>query len=95
MIKKYRERSVVIEAMLFTNETKNKVYSWVKEQMNIEPSFDKDGNPILIIPTLEGDMECAFGDYLLKEPFPIDWRKFYPYKPNIFEKIYEEIEVKE
>lgn len=59
--------------------------------MNIEPSIDVNGNPILIVPTLEGEMICAIGDYLIKEPFPTDWRKVYPCKPDIFEATYEKI----
>lgn len=87
---RYRKKPVEVEAMLFNEETKQYVYNWVRgEQMNIQPSFDEDKNPILIIPTLEGEVICAIGDYLIKEPFPTDWRKFYPCKPDIFAKTYE------
>jgi hypothetical protein len=86
---KYRKIPVIIEAMLFNDSTKNQVYSWAKEvQMSIEPSF-REGKPVLVVPTLEGDMICSIGDYLIKEPFPIDWRKMYPCKPEIFKKTYE------
>jgi len=84
----FRKKPVVIEAMQFTEESKSSVYRWAQEQMNIEPSF-RDDKPVLVIPTLEGDMICAFGDWLIKEPFPTDWRKFYPCKPDIFEQTYE------
>ena len=87
---KYRKIPVEIEAMQFTGETKNQVYSWATSiQMNVQPSFDGEGNPILLIPTLEGEMACSLGDYLIKEPFPTDWRKLYPCKKDIFEKTYE------
>jgi len=85
---RYRKKPVVIKAMQFTNESKDRVCAWAKEQMNIESSFRED-QPVLIIPTLEGDMICSFGDWLIKEPFPTDWRKFYPCKPDIFEQTYE------
>ncbi len=89
---KFRKKPVEIEAMLFNEETKQAVYNWVRDQqMNITPSFDEDTLPILIIPTLEGDMICSVGDYLIKEPFPTDWRKFYPCKPSIFEKTYDAV----
>ena len=91
-IKRYQKRPVIVEAIQFTDDTKDEVYSWsVSQQQNISPSF-KDGDPILIVPTLEGEMICAIGDWLVKEPFPTDWRKFYPCKPDIFTKIYEVIE---
>lgn len=88
---KYRKKPVVVEAVQFTDENKDQVYSWVKEiQNNIYHSFEND-KPCLIIPTLEGEMTCSLGDYLIKEPFPIDWRKIYPCKPDIFEKTYERV----
>ena len=89
---KYRKKPVVIEAMQFTEKTKNRVYSWASEiQQNITPSF-QDGNPCLLVPTLEGEMVCSLGDYLIKEPFPTDWRKIYPCKPDIFEKTYDTVD---
>lgn len=93
---KYRKKPVVIEAMQFTNESKDRVFRWAGEiQQNIQPAFTDNGDntrePILIIPTLEGEMICSIDDYLIKEPFPTDWRKIYPCKADIFEKTYEPI----
>ena len=86
---KYRKKPVEVEAMQFTDENKNRVYGWASEiQMNIFPSYE-GGKPCLKVPTLEGEMICSLGDYLIKEPFPTDWRKIYPCKPDIFEKTYE------
>lgn len=91
MTKKYVKRPIEIEAIKFTDENKNQVFSWASGiQANIQPSTE-DGKPCLIIPTLEGDMICSLGDYLIKEPFPIDWRRIYPCKAEIFEKTYQEI----
>jgi hypothetical protein len=88
---KYRKLPVEIEAFPFTDENKNQVYSWASEiQMNIRPGFEGDKS-CLKVPTLEGEMICSLGDYLIKEPFPTDWRKFYPCKPDIFNKTYEPI----
>ena len=87
---KYRKKPVVIEAEQFTEKTKDGVYIWAKlKQQNITRGCDKEGNPILKIPTLEGEMECSLDDYLIVEPFPTDWRKLYPCKPDIFEMTYE------
>jgi len=87
---KYIKKPVVIEAMQFTMDDKDRVRSWCSEiQSNIQPSFDENKKPTLLIPTLEGEMICSIGDYLIKEPFPTDWRKIYPCKPDIFEQTYD------
>jgi hypothetical protein len=89
---KYRKIQVEIEAERFTDKTKDKVYTWAKSiQGNVFHDWDKNDNPILKIPTLEGEMECSLGDYLIVEPFPTDWRKLYPCKPSIFKKTYESV----
>lgn len=83
---KYRKKPVVIEAMLFTDETKEDVRIWCTNlQYNISPSYNNENKPCLIIPTLEGDMICNFGYYLIKGVNG----EFYPCKPDIFEKTYE------
>jgi hypothetical protein len=85
---KYRKKPVVIEAMQFTNEDKDRVFHWASEQqMNIQPSF-KNGMPILIIPTLEGEMSASINDFIIKGVNG----EFYPCKPDIFEKTYELME---
>lgn len=92
MFKKFRKRPLEIEAVQFTDENKDQVYHWASEiQGNIQPSFDKNNKPCLLIPTLEGEMICNLGDYLIKEPFPVDWRKIYPCKEEIFKQTYIEI----
>ena len=89
---KFRKNPVIIEAQQFTEESKNSVYHWASEkQQNIQPSFDKEDKPCLLVPTLEGEMMCSLGDYLIVEPFPTDWRKIYPCKEVIFNKTYEPI----
>lgn len=92
MIKKYVKKPVEIEAIQFTDENKNQVRNWASEiQGNIYPSWDEDNKPCLRIPTSEGEMTCSLGDYLIKEPFPTDWRKIYPCKEDIFKNTYQEI----
>lgn len=92
MIETFRKKPVEIEAVQFTDENKNQVYHWASEiQMNISHSWDKANKPCLIIPTLEGEMICSLGDYLIKEPFPTDCRKIYPCKEGIFKKTYEKL----
>lgn len=86
MIKKYRKKPVVIEAIQFTSENKDIVFNWVT--CNRYPDFDKDNNPVLVIQTLEGNMTANLGDFIIKG---ING-EFYPCKPGIFEKTYEEVE---
>ncbi len=92
MTKRYIKNPIQVSAVQFTNDNKTQVCDWaVSLQQNITPDLDKENNPILKIPTLEGEMICAVGDYLIVEPFPTDWRKLYPCKKEIFLKTYEEI----
>lgn len=42
----------------------------------------------MIIQTLEGDLECTKGDFIIKGVNG----EFYPCKPDIFEKTYERVE---
>lgn len=90
MTTKFRKKPIEIEAVQFTNENKDMVYNWAKSiQANVYHDWDGLKQPVLKIPTLEGEMECSLGDYLIVEPFPTDWRKLYPCKQSIFEQTYE------
>ena len=91
---KYRKKPVVIEAIQLIN-TDDSIkecidfvfYNRIKnEQLQgcIESVKRKDG---MNIQTLEGDMKASFGDYIIKG---VDG-EFYPCKPGIFEKTYEEV----
>lgn len=57
-----------IEAMRFTEENKDQVYSWAKSiQKNVYRDFSEDNKPILrIITIFDGEMICNIGDYLVK-----------------------------
>jgi len=86
---KYRKKPVVIEAQQFTFEAKNQVYSWAtSKQMNVQPSVDHTGNPVLRIPTLEGEMTAPLNDFIICGVNG----ELYPCKPDIFEKTYEPVE---
>jgi hypothetical protein len=37
-------------------------------------------------------MRAEPGDYVIREPFPTDDRRFYPCKPDIFEATYEAVQ---
>lgn len=83
---KYRKKPVVIEAWQFTDENKDQLLHNLQSfQMNIQYSFSKEGNPVILIPTLEGEMTASIGDYIIKGIRG----EFYPCKPDIFEQSYE------
>lgn len=89
MTETFIKNPVEIEAVQFTNKNKDQVYNWAKSiQQNVYHSFDEMNNPILKIPTLEGEMACSINDWVIVEPFPTDWRKLYPCKQSIFESTY-------
>ena len=93
-MKKYRKLPVVIEAMQFTNENKDRIFNWVSSFGSTrwgEASFDDSGKPIMIIHTLEGDMIVKFGDWVIKGVEG----EFYPCKDSIFKATYEEAESEE
>ena len=80
-MKKYRKKTVVIEALQFDGKN-------YEECLNLsEDIFMFDGDNYLNITTLEGTMKCSVGDYIIKG---ING-EFYPCKPDIFEKTYEEV----
>ena len=82
MIKKYRKKPVVIEAVQWDSTNALELHDWMGESAKID-LFKNE----IIIHTLEGDMTASKGDYIIKG---VDG-EFYPCKPDIFEKTYEEV----
>jgi hypothetical protein len=78
----FRKKPVVIEAMQFTNETKDQCFNFVT--CNRYADFEM-GQPVLAIQTLEGEMRATVGDWIVKGVKG----EFYPVKPDIFEMTYE------
>lgn len=85
-IKKFRKKAVVIEAVQWdgTDKIFNQILRWSITEISIYRRQTATGTP-LIIPTLEGHMECREGDWIIK----YEGGKFYPCKPDIFEATYE------
>ena len=81
----FRKRPVVIEAMRFTEETKNQVFNWIT--CTKAPSFDTWGRPTLQIQTPEGDKVASLGDYVIRGV----QGEFYPCKDAIFQATYEAV----
>jgi len=88
MIKKYRKKPIIIEAIQFFPTMKSCpdcIYKYEKERIVHE------GIPSIYygwrIDTLEGAMEVSPGDWIIKGIKG----EFYPCKPDIFEKTYDEV----
>ena len=84
MIKKYKKKPVVIEALLFNGQN----HSELVEFMNIN-AFDTFPDTPFPIETLEGIMMANKGDYIIKGVKG----EFYPCKPDIFKETYDEVRV--
>ena len=80
MYKKYRKKPVTIEAIQWNGKN-------LSEIDNFMGRIVENKETILVIHTLEGDMEASVGDYIIKGVNG----EFYPCKPNIFAKTYEEV----
>ena len=80
MIKKYRKKPVTIEAIQWNGENLSEIDEFTESKV-------KNHESVLIIPTLEGDMYASLSDYIIKGVNG----EFYPCKPNIFAKTYEEV----
>lgn len=93
-IKRYRKKPVIIEAMKYTEDNYEEAIAFVGEENCIAIANRRSMNPnkkeaivTLLIKTLEGNMLVSNGDYIIKGVNG----EFYPCKPDIFDKTYEEV----
>jgi hypothetical protein len=106
MIKKAKKKPIEIEYVKWDGKNQREMFDFLtnNEKENQRPTLEENtfridlcngtcqvGN--LIIKTKEGEMKADIGDCIIKEPFSTDDRKFYPCKPDIFEKTYEEVKL--
>ena len=80
MIKKYRKKPVVIEAVQWVGNNLSDIETFICRNV-------KNKETTIVIRTLEGDMEASIGDYIIKGVNG----EFYPCKPDIFDKTYDEV----
>lgn len=81
----YRKKPVVIEAKELTFETMSEIKEWCGGKTWSRPPMRAVTG--ITIPTMEGDMNASFGDWIIKGVNG----EFYPCKPDIFEKTYEAV----
>ena len=86
---KYRKKPVVIEAMQFdgSEESFKKCRSFAGDKFY----YDYQANPTTRILTLEGEIGCPCGWWIIKGVAG----EFYPCKPDIFKLTYEKVEESE
>ena len=89
MVKKYKKKPVVVNAIRFTTESLDDVVKFIMEGGGnyYLDCPDKNTIPILEIDTLEGRMVCGLGDYIIQGIAG----EFYLCKSDIFEQTYEEV----
>ncbi|MDQ0344235.1 hypothetical protein J2S14_003076 [Lederbergia wuyishanensis] len=86
MIKKYRKKPVIIEAIQFKGGNYNDIELFIGGQ--VHKGVNEIGNvKQIIIETLEGAMTANIDDYIIKGVKG----EFYPCKPDIFEATYEDM----
>lgn len=86
MIKSYRKKPVVIDAIQQNGSTIDEIKDWLGEAF----SYYHTTTGTLYIRTLEGVIKGSTGDYIIKGVKG----EFYPCKPDIFRETYEEVKKK-
>lgn len=80
MSKKYRKKPVVIEAIQWIGNNLSEIDNFIGRTVDNKETT-------LVIHTLEGEMYASLSDYIIKGVNG----EFYPCKPDIFDKTYEEV----
>jgi hypothetical protein len=87
----YRKKPVVVEAIQWTGNNYEEIQNFSDGKVNYYEWFQHNESGVnknmLSIFTLEGKMEASIGDFIIKGV----QGEFYPCKPDIFEKTYEEV----
>jgi hypothetical protein len=84
----YRKKPVEIEAVQYDGNFRCLDIFNIHDVKDFKLGKESDGSPYLLIPTLEGDMKCSKGDYVIRGVKG----EYYPCKPDIFELTYEMVE---
>jgi hypothetical protein len=89
LIKKYRKKPVVVEAIQYLGEENIfQVQEWFKKNKSSRDLIYKPETNEYYIKTLEGEYILTDGDYIIKGIKG----EFYPCKPDIFHATYKEVE---
>ena len=83
---KFRKKPIVIEAIQWTGDNIEEISKFINLFCDWQYRGDEKK---LFFNTFEGEMTASINDWIVKEPFPTDDRKFYPCKPDIFGQTYD------
>jgi hypothetical protein len=86
---KYKKKPVVIEAIQFKDDEPDTIIE-IQEFMGggeIRVSYKNPEHPVIKIETLEGVMDAAVGDFIIRGVKG----EYYPCKPDVFEQTYEPV----
>lgn len=83
MVKQYRKKPVVIEALQWTGDNLTEILEFCPDCF----SYERNKVLVLTVSTLEGNMKASINDFIIKGVHD----EFYACKPSIFEKTYEQV----
>ena len=88
---RYRKKPVVIDAVQWTGTNHREMFDFLTDYQCTDQYMSAEGKVPggLVIKTLEGEHLANIGDYIIRGVHG----EFYPCKPDIFRKTYEEVEV--
>lgn len=84
MVKKYKSKPIVIEAIQWKSDNFNEIYEFTEGQANL---LNVHGEKVLVLLTLEGSMSASVGDYIIRGRVG----EYYPCKCLPFHERYEEV----
>lgn len=93
MIKHYRKKPVEVEALKWNGHNTSEIKEFCGDAAKFfyyDDAWKVGAGPVvadLTIKTLEGDHHASVNDYIIKGVHG----EFYPCKPDIFKKTYEEV----
>lgn len=85
MIKTYIKKPLTVQAVQWMGDNTNEIIDF-GGTVNGCNTISDIGECYLVVRTLEGDLKISLGDYVIRGTSG----EYYPCKPDIFEKIYEE-----
>lgn len=82
----YRKKPITIDAVQWDGyaETANE---FIGEAYGTDWEYETGGSTSILIPTLEGNMLCREGDWIIRGVKG----EFYPCKPDIFDATYDKV----
>lgn len=87
MVRRYRKRPVVIEAVQFTGDNFFEVAAFIGHGPDVLDNPELKTTDAPVIRTLEGEMRASPGDYIIRGVKG----ECYPCKPDVFAATYEVI----